>query len=311
MYIGIDIGAGSIKAGLVDSENMVLARAVAPTRAESTLDASLSELYGCVDELLGKAGATVHGLGVGVPGAVDHLQGIVYNPPNMPAWKNVPLASLLQDHTGIETRIDNDANCAALGEGHFGAGRGCDNFIVLTLGTGVGAGIVLNRRIHHGTRGFAGEFGHITIDMNGPRCNCGNSGCIEAYIGIHHLMRDALPLLASDADGLLNRRAIEDPDSLEPRDISLAAARGDVTCTAVLRRAGSLLGVAIASAANLLDIVTFIVGGGISAAGAVLFDGIRDSTAHRVLSVHRENLRILPAKLGNDAGILGAATLLR
>jgi len=227
----------------------------------------------------------------------------------MPAWQRVPLADLLHERWGCQVRIDNDANCAALGEAFFGAGANHPSFIGLTLGTGVGAGIIVDGGIYHGMHGFAGEFGHLTIDMNGPLCNCGNRGCIEAYVGIHHLLRDALPLLQADAHSVLHQQAMTAPAALSPKHIGEAAASGDETCIGILRTAGERLGVAIASTANLLDITVFIIGGGIAAAGDPLFGGVRESAACRILSVHRNALTVLPAQLGNDAGMLGASAL--
>lgn len=308
-FIGVDIGATSIKAALVGPGPTLLARGTRPTEAQHSLDASLAQLHALIGELHAQLDGELRGIGVGVPGAIDQERGIVYAPPNMPAWKEVALARALGDTWHCPVRIDNDANCAALGEAYFGAGRGETHFLGLTLGTGVGAGIIVERRIFHGMRGFAGEFGHLTIDMNGPRCGCGNRGCVEAFVGIQHLMREALPRLLEAGDSLLHERARNAPATLTPRDLSLAAEAGDPVAAAVLRLAGERLGVAIASAANLLDITVFIVGGGIAKAGAPLFNGMRDAARERVLAVHRDALRILPAEHGNDAGMLGAAAL--
>ncbi|MBN1447136.1 MAG: ROK family protein [Bacteroidetes bacterium] len=311
--IGIDIGGTSMKAALTEPGGAVLAKTRRPTLADNSRDATIEQLHSCIEELTAKAaesGHTVDGIGIGVPGTIDLERGVVYHPPNLPQWDEVPLADIMRSRWPVDVRIDNDANCAALGEAHFGAGRDYDNFIGLTLGTGVGSGIILANRIYHGERGFAGEFGHITIDYNGPRCNCGNLGCVEAYIGIRYMMRDAIPILQNESSSPLHQRARNNPESLSPEDLSRAASDGDAVSAGVLRTAGERLGVAIASAANLLDITTFIIGGGISAAGDVLFDGIRGSATSRALRVHRARLTILPASLGNDAGMLGAASLL-
>lgn len=309
--IGIDIGGSSIKAALTDAGRSILARTRRPTMAAFEVEKTIAQLHECIAELLAHAGdRTVAGIGVGAPGAIDLERGVVFHPPNLPAWNEVPLADLLIERWRVPVRIDNDANCAALGEAHFGAGRRHANFICLTLGTGVGGGIILDGRIHHGERGFAGEFGHITIHYDGPLCNCGNHGCVEAYVGIRHMMRDALPQLIEDPACALRGRAIENPEGLVPKDLSDAAALGDAAALRILRTAGERLGVAIASAANLLDITTFIVGGGIAAAGHPLFEGIIESARSRVLKVHRDSLAILPAELGNDAGMLGAAALM-
>ncbi len=309
--IGIDIGGSSIKAALADAGRRILARTRRPTMAEFEMEKSVVQIHECIEELLGQTGGrSVAGIGVGAPGAIDLERGIVYHPPNLPSWNEVALAEMLVERWQVPVRIDNDANCAALGEAHFGAGRTHPNFVGLTLGTGVGGGIILDGRIYHGERGFAGEFGHITIQSDGPLCNCGNHGCIESFIGIRYLMRDALPQLIDDRQCALRQRAIENPEGLVPKDLSDAAAMGDETSMRILRTAGARLGIAIASAANLLDITTFVIGGGIAAAGEPLFEGIIDSARARVLKVHRNSLLILPAELANDAGMLGAAALM-
>jgi glucokinase len=311
--IGIDIGGSSIKAALTVPGGEIHAVVRHPTLAASECDATIDQIHLCVDDLLRIAtqkGDQVQGIGIGVPGAIDIDRGVVHYPPNLPAWEEVPLADIMRERWKREISVDNDANCAALGEAHFGAGRSHENFVGLTLGTGVGSGIILGNRIYHGEKGFAGEFGHISIDMNGNECNCGNLGCIEAYIGIHYMMAEAIPRLREAKDSLLHERAVAEADTLRPHDLSHAAAQGDRVSAAVLQRAGDRLGAAIASAANLLDVTVFIVGGGIAAAGDLLFDAVRASAAHRVLRVHREHLLILPAALGNDAGMLGAASLL-
>lgn len=311
--IGIDIGGSSIKAALTNARTGILARAQRPTRADGSVDDTVAQLHECIEELsatLGGGAADIAGIGVGVPGAIDHDRGLVLYPPNLPAWQEVPLAALLSDRWGVPVLLENDANCAALGERHFGAGRAHDHFIALTLGTGVGGGIIIDGRIFRGRRGFAGEFGHVSIDGEGPACNCGGRGCIEAYVGIHYLMREAIDALRDDPDSLLHPRAVNDAEGLVPKDLAEAAAAGDVASISILRRAGGRLGVAIASAANLLDIETFIIGGGIAGAGAPLFDGIEKEARGRVMKVHRTALTILPAELGNDAGMLGAASLM-
>ncbi len=309
--IGIDIGGSSIKAALTDAGRRILARTLRPTMAYSEMEQTFVQIHACIEELLAHEEAKdVAGIGVGVPGAIDLEAGVVFYPPNLPSWGEVPVASMISRRWDLPVHVDNDANCAALGEAHFGAGRGRSHFIGLTLGTGVGAGIISDGRIYHGQRGFAGEFGHITIHDDGPLCNCGNHGCVEAYVGIRYLMQRAVPALIADEGSPLHRSATENPEGLTPKDIADAAARGDGTAQRILRDTGERLGVAIASAANLLDVTTFIVGGGIAAAGDPLFEGIRQSASSRVLKVHRDALHILPAELGNDAGMLGAASLM-
>jgi glucokinase len=209
----------------------------------------------------------------------------------------------------MPVHVDNDANCAALGEAWFGAGREYNSFVGLTLGTGVGSGIIINRKVHTGDHGFGGEFGHVSIDYNGPLCGCGNRGCVEAYIGNSYLSAEAVRVLREAPGSQLHQCAVETPGLMTPLMLSEAADAGDQAAYGVLRNAGRMLGYCVASVANLLDITTFIIGGGVSAAGAPLFEGIESAARERTLIVHRNNLLILPAALGNDAGMLGAAAL--
>ncbi|MBL0174401.1 MAG: ROK family protein [Ignavibacteria bacterium] len=313
ILIGVDLGGTNIKSVLLGDDGRVLQQASLPSHAEGGPRAVIEQVHRSIETLLADGGvdrARVEGIGVGVPGSIDFTRGLVLHPPNLPGWEEVPLESHLRARWGVAVAVDNDANCAALGEAHHGAGRGIAHFIGVTLGTGVGSGIILNGRIWHGQHGYGGELGHTSIDLNGPECGCGGSGCVEAYIGNRFMIARALPVIAHHPDSALYRQATRDPASLTPRDIAEAAAAGDALAHEILFDAGSMLGAAIASAANLLDITTFIIGGGVAAAGKPLFDGIISSANRRVLKVHRGTLSILPAALGNDAGMLGAASLL-
>ncbi len=309
--IGIDVGGTNIKAVLCDVGGAIHHRAVLSTNAAGGPDAAIARIHDAIVECLAHvpAGLSVAGIGIGLPGSIDQARGIVSHPPNLPGWTVVPIGSMLHDRWDLPVRVDNDANCAALGEAWFGAGRDHDSFIGLTLGTGVGSGIIMDRRLYLGTMGYAGEFGHMSIDHAGPACNCGSRGCIEAYVGNAHLTAEAAAIIAGDATCALHHAVLRDPTALTPRHIAEAAHAGDSVCLGILRRAGERLGWCIASAANLLDITTFIVGGGVSAAGAPLFDGMRAAATERALRVHRQRLVIIPAALGNDAGMLGAAAL--
>ncbi|MBI5645674.1 MAG: ROK family protein [Ignavibacteriae bacterium] len=309
--IGIDIGGTSIKGALVDAASRkILSQTAQPTCADEGLDRVVGQIHKVVAALLAlPGGAESRGIGIGVPGSVDVARGLVLHPPNLRGWEEVPLGALIADAWALPVSLDNDANCAALGEATFGAGSGIRDFIALTLGTGVGSGIILDGRIHHGARGYGGEFGHMTIDYNGPMCGCGNYGCVEAYVGNSYIVARARADIAAHPESALYAVAMQHPEDVTPKLIAEAAQSGDSCAQRVLYDTGDKLGVAIASAANLLDVTTFIIGGGVSAAGAPLFDGIMSGARTRVLRVHRDDLRILPAALGNDAGVLGAASL--
>jgi glucokinase len=313
MRIGIDLGGTNIKSVLLDADGNALQRASLPSCASDGPDAVIGQLHLSIETLLAGGGhraAQLGGIGIGVPGSIDFDRGLVLYPPNLPGWEEVPLVALIAERWNVNVAVDNDANCAALGEARFGTGRGIANFVGLTLGTGVGSGIILGGAIWHGEKGYGGEFGHTSIELHGPPCGCGNTGCVEAYVGNRFMIRNALPVIAHHPESALYRLAMEQPDDLTPLHISEAAAEGDALAREILFDVGSKLGAAIANTANLLDVTTFIIGGGVAAAGKPLFDGIISTANHRVLKVHRGCVTILPAELGNDAGMLGAASLL-
>jgi glucokinase len=210
--------------------------------------------------------------------------------------------------------IENDANVAAIAEATHGAGRDYKDFLFVIWGTGVGGGIILNHKIFRGPQGGAGEIGHITIDYNGPACNCGSRGCIESYIGQRYLSHRTAELLRNLSPGATPSRIVSlvegNLSKIDPYIISKAAEDGDATARTVLEEAGELLGYALASALNVLDLRVVIVGGGISAAPQFVFKAIESALHSRVLRTHKSSVRVLKAALGNDAGIIGAANLL-
>lgn len=314
--IGVDLGGTNIKAAICRSDGKIFRVLSLPTEADRGPAHVVAQIHSAIERLLSKKNflAPITGIGVGAPGSIDHEKGLVLHPPNLPGWKKVKLAQELSKRWNLRVNIENDANAAALGEAYFGSGKNRAHFIAITIGTGIGSGIILDGNIFHGEKGFAGELGHISIDYNGPKCNCGKRGCIEAYVGNSYLIAKALDERSSHPDSLLNRKAFGKTQraanrEMSVRDISLAAKRGDVFATHVLYRAGEYLGMALGNAAVLLDVTTFIIGGGIAAAGKPLFDGINASIRRNVIKPMRARIEILPAQLGNNAGVLGAASL--
>ena len=209
--------------------------------------------------------------------------------------------------------IENDANCGAIAESHFGAGREFNDFLFVIWGTGVGGGVIIGKKIYRGPYGGAGEIGHITIDYNGPQCNCGNRGCIESFIGQRYLSERTRQILQSEAkNGLTSKieKLVDGKlDRIEPAIISKAAEENDPIAREILTEAGELLGYALVSAMNILDLRVVIIGGGISAAPEFVFEAVTRSIKSRVLTPHRAGAQVLRATLGNGAGIIGAASL--
>ena len=302
LILGADVGATNTKTVLVDRQGEIFATMNRPTLARKGRDAMIERLILTLKDTVKKAGANmkdVAGVGVGFAGPLDPEKGIVFNPPNLPEWFNVPLRDILTQKLNVPVSLDNDANLVALGEYWKGAGRGAKSLVCLTLGTGVGGGIVLNGKILHVAGGIAGELGHVTVVRNGRRCGCGNRGCLEVYASSRGLV--------SRMQELLNRKKTVKYDKLTPEDIGKQALSGDKLARKAIRDTGVTLGVAIASLVNILNPDVVVVGGGISKIGNLLLDPIREEVAKRAFPKAVEGLKIVKAELGDNAGAIGAA----
>ncbi len=262
-----------------------------------------------VETILAKNKLKIQGIGIGCPGVVSIKKGIVENAPNLPGWKNVKLGPIIKEKFGYKVHLENDANAAAIGELMFGAGKKFDSFVMVTLGTGVGGGIVFNKKIFRGEFGAAGEIGHISIDVNGPKCNCGSTGCIEAYAGNSYLKEQIRSELKDYPDSKVWKLIENDLSKVSPRIIQAASEKKDAYAKFVIERMGKQLGAALASLSNLLDISTFIIGGGVAGFGKPLLDSARKTISERVLLSLRSRVLVIPAKLQNEAGIKGASSL--
>ncbi len=312
--VGVDLGATSIKTGVVDRKGAVLDQVVVDAQASKGPRAVIRQITFSLQEIFTRNKIEgCFGVGIGSPGVVSIEEGAVLYPPNFADWKEVALAKAIRGVVPLPVFLENDANCAAIAEAHFGAGADYPNFLFVIWGTGVGGGVILGKKIYRGPHGGAGEIGHITIDYNGPRCNCGGRGCIESYIGQRYLSARTKSILETAAKhgavSLIDRLVAGDLQKIEPAVISRAAEEGDRMATEILTEAGELLGVALASAANILDLRVAVIGGGISAAPAFVFQAIERSMKERVLQPHRAGVRVKRAALGNNAGMVGAASL--
>jgi glucokinase len=310
--VGVDLGGSAIKSGLVTPQGEILRDTTLPAEADQGPRHVIEQIVKSVHQLIDSSSydrQEFAGIGVGSPGTVDLDGGTVKYPPNFPGWTVVRLGEALYNEFGLHIEVDNDANAAAVGEAKFGAGVGHKDFIMVTLGTGVGGGLILDGKIYRGPFGGAGELGHITIDYNGPLCNCGNRGCVEAYVGAKYLTQRAVEGVKNNPGSRILALVKNDITQIDPKVISLAAEEGDTTAIDIFAEAGKHLGIGLASVVNLLDVRLIIIGGGVAHAGKPLFDAVRESVKHHVLKPMAEGLEVLPAKLGNSAGILGAAAL--
>jgi glucokinase len=307
--IGVDLGGTNIKIGIVTDKGKLIKKTSIKTEAEGGPKKVISNIIKGIDEILTKNKYKIKGIGIGCPGVVSIKKGIVENAPNLPGWKNIMLGPIIKNKFDHKVHLENDANAAAIGELIFGAGKKLDSFIMVTLGTGVGGGIVFNKKIFRGEYGAAGEIGHISIDVNGPHCNCGSTGCIEAYAGNSYLKEQIRSELKNYPDSKVWKLIQDDLVNVSPRIIQAAAEKKDAYANFVIERMGKQLGAALASLSNLLDISTFIIGGGVAGFGKPLFDSTRITIAQRVLLPLRQRVLVIPAMLQNEAGIKGASSL--
>lgn len=307
--IGVDLGATTIKTGLIATDGTIMYQNRFPTRALEGPSAVVEQIVFSVRDVLDHAeGREIVGVGIGSPGVVGD-DGVVKSPPNFRSWDTFPLAQELQTALGYHVRIENDANAAALAEARFGAGQSFPNFLFVIWGTGVGGGLILDGKLYRGPTGGAGEIGHISIDYNGPLCNCGSRGCVEAFVGQRYLSQRTAERLKERTDSRLLDLVEGNLEKIEPYYIAQAAHEGDTFAKEILIEAGSLLGVAIGGVMNMFDLRISIIGGGVSGAGPVVFEAIEQSVKAHVLKHMRPEIRVLPASLGNSAGMLGAAGL--
>ncbi len=302
--VGVDIGGTKCLAVVVDGDRIRAERRVATPREPTAL---LDTVAGLVADV--SPGVMVSAVGVGAPGLVD-VGGVLRFAPNLPGIVGVPLKAELERRLGVPVQADNDATCAAWGEHHLGAARGLDEVVLVTLGTGIGGGIVSGGRILRGANGFAGEVGHMVVDPEGPVCLCGRQGCWERFAsgtGLGRLGREAA--LAGRASRI-TALAGGDPDQVRGEHVTAAAAEGDVDAMRVMDRLAWWVALGLSNLANAFDPSAFVIGGGLSEAGDVLLGPVRAAFAELVGGfAHRPRIDILPATLGEHAGAIGAAAL--
>lgn len=307
--VGVDLGGTSIKIGLVNKEGKIVKKISVESNAQNGPDEVVSQIKKGIRLLLKNTKDKVEGIGIGSPGTVDSKKGTVENPPNFAGWEKVFLGKKIKKEFGVDCYVENDANAAAIGELIYGAGKKFNNFIMITLGTGVGSGIIINRKIYGGETGGAGEIGHTTIDHNGPQCKCGSKGCIEAYVGNNYIIKRVKEELPSHPDSLINKLIDNDMSPLTPKIIHEAALQNDTYAINFIVDIGTKIGHALANAVNTLDIANIIIGGGVAGFGDLLFNAIRESTVDRVMIPFKPRIIVKPAKLKNNAGIKGASAL--
>ncbi|MBI1377614.1 MAG: ROK family glucokinase [Frankiales bacterium] len=314
--IGVDIGGTKIAGGLVDVEGTVLARARRDTPARSA-DGIVEAIVAVVADLTAAARAAslpeVEAVGLGAAGLVDETRSIVRFAPNVD-WKEEPLGPAVRQGCGLPVVVENDANAAAWGEFRFGAGRGAHTLVAVTVGTGIGGGIIHRDQLVRGSYGMAAEFGHVVRVPDGRLCGCGKRGCWEQYASGNALLREARELAAERRTeaGILLALGDGTPEGVTGQHVTVAARDGDPVALEAFARIGAHLGSGLADVAAILDPELFVIGGGVSEAGELLLDPARAAFETALVAHdHRPVARVVPAQLGNDAGLVGAADLAR
>lgn len=305
--VAVDLGGTNIKAAIVQDNLGIIEQIFIPTHASLGKDSLLDRIATAINELTSQH--SVIGIGVGLPGMVNLEQTIVRNPPNLPGWGEVHAADEISTRTNLPCKIENDANIAALGSLRFGAGKQFDHFIMISLGTGVGGGIIINRKLYKGSRGMAGELGHVIIDYNGPLTNGVTPGTIEAYLGQRFLSSFAVDQIKQHPNNSLYEKFHLKFDTLEPIDLTNAANEGNKLAIEIFKKAGECLGYAIINYTHMFDIRKYVLSGGVSRAGDWLFKPARDIISKYMMLPFQDDLELIYEDLGNDSALLGAAGL--
>jgi glucokinase len=308
--VAVDMGGTKIAAGLVARSGDVTHRERALTMAVEGPGPVMQRLFAVIDTVLKQAKmrpADTSGICLAVASPIDMNAGVITNPPNLPGWDSVPLRGIVEEKYGINAFLINDAKAAALGEHEFGACKGVDNLICVTLGTGIGGGIITGGRLYLGQSGAAGEIGHMTVDINGPRCVCGNVGCWELFASGTAMEREATRRLEGGAESSLRTPFLAGEHHVKAEQIAAAARQGDPLAMSVVAWSADNIGTGLVNLANIFNPEVIVVGGGLSKIGALLLGPAFKTVNQRTFPVISRAVRLVPSTIGDDAAILGAA----
>lgn len=308
--LAIDLGGTKIASGLVSDEGELISHGYCLALADEGPEAVIQRLLSVAHQVLEQAGlkaSKIEGVGVAAAGALDTKRGVVTASPNLPGWHNIPLLDIITEKLGVKTYLINDASAAALGEHRLGAGKGVDNLIYLTVSTGIGGGIIIGGQLYTGVDGCAGEIGHMTIDINGPRCNCGNIGCLETLASGTAMAKEAMRRLSQGEKSSLVTLTQGKLENMTAKIIAQAARQGDSLARDVIAKAAHYLGIGMINLVNIFNPELIVVGGGVARIGNLLLDPARKVVRERAFSLPSHTVRITRAKLGDNSAIFGAA----
>ena len=308
--LGVDVGGTKVAVGLVDHNGKILAQGRKPMVANGTAEAGLQAVAEAIDSLASSVPGGIHRIGICAPGPLDPKSGVVLNPPNLPCWRNFPLAEKIRSRYHVPVRVDNDANAAALAETRWGAARGFRYVFYATIGTGIGSGIVFDGRIYHGNTGSAGEGGHVSIDYRGPVCNCGKRGCIEILAAGPAIGARARTRLSSESSrSLILELAKGDVSAVTSELVGQAYTAGDLLAREILQETVEILTPWLGNIVDLLDPDVLVMGGGVAAMLQPFFDEIKGRLPGWCVNPRASEIPLLMAHYGADAGVAGGAAL--
>ena len=316
--LGVDLGGTNIVVGAIsrDGDRQIGMRSE-PTQSEFGVESVVERIAKMAEEVIAEviatSGATrddILGVGIGAPGPLDRERGVVVVAPNL-GWRQYPLRDAVSEKLGLPATLDNDANCATLGEWWQGAARGARHVVGLTIGTGIGGGIIIDGKLHHGASDVAGEIGHTTIDLTGRYCRCGNYGCLEAYASGPAIAQRAREALERDEVSALHRIVEGDLARLTAATVYEAAKSGDALARELVRDTATFLGAGIANLLNVFNPDVVVIAGGVTQAGEPLFDPLRAEVRRRAFRPAVDACRIVPGELPGTAGVVGAVATFR
>jgi glucokinase len=310
LVLAVDLGGTKFIVAAVLSTGKIIFRKYYLTLAGGGSRAVINRLSSAISEAIAQAKLKkpeLIGIGIAAAGILDTGKGIVTTSPNLPGWRNVPLRDIIAERSGLTTYLINDANAAALGEHRFGAGRGFDNLLYLTVSTGIGGGIIINGELYSGADGCAGELGHMTIEADGPQCHCGNFGCLEALASGWAVARDAMTRMNQGEKSSIIELVDGRLENITAETVSAAAKRGDRLACDVVAKAANYLGIGLANLVNIFNPELIVIGGGLSKMGNMLLKPARKVIKGRAFQLPAQTVSIVRARLGSNAGIVGAA----
>ncbi|WP_372520464.1 ROK family protein [Candidatus Ruminimicrobiellum ovillum] len=308
-YLGADMGGTLIKIAIVDDKANVIEEAVVNTDINASPKSVIENIVEVFKKF--KNYNKVKTIGIGIAGDIDFKQGIVRFSPNLPKWNKVQLKKDIEKLTGKTVFVDNDANTAAIGAYWLDVKAKADNMVCVTLGTGVGGGIIINKKLFRGNSGTAGEIGHITVVPDGRKCNCGNYGCAETYIGVRHIVKETIDLLKTKKSKYIVKLANNDIEQITPKLLSQAAEKGDVVAKKVWNNAGEKLGILLADIIDFFNPDCIVLCGGISNAGDLIIKPAKEQIKKRAFKTAAKACKIIVSKYTSKLGVVGAAMLVK